>query len=52
MITWQCTRCAVILDGNPRFCTNCGYTVYRPLHLAEKNAQTVQSSDQLSDGES
>ena len=29
-IVWQCTRCDLKLDGNPRFCWGCGWTVYRP----------------------
>lgn len=29
---WQCTRCDNYLDGNPRLCPHCGYTVYRPTH--------------------
>jgi hypothetical protein len=29
-LVWQCTRCALKLTGNPRFCWGCGYTVYRP----------------------
>ena len=30
-IVWQCTKCSRVLAGNPRWCTGCGYTVYRPL---------------------
>lgn len=31
-IVWQCTKCELILSGNPRWCNRCGYTVYRPLY--------------------
>lgn len=29
-IIWVCNRCNRALDGNPRLCPHCGYTVYRP----------------------
>jgi hypothetical protein len=29
-IVWVCTGCGHALDGNPRLCPYCGYTVYRP----------------------
>lgn len=28
---WQCKRCHLIMDDNPRSCPNCGYTIYIPL---------------------
>src|SRR5690348_12766270 len=31
-VVWQCTKCDTLLAGNPRYCTCCGYTVYRPLY--------------------
>lgn len=29
-VVWVCTRCNTTLRGNPRWCPECGYTVYRP----------------------
>jgi superfamily II DNA or RNA helicase len=29
-IIWVCTRCNTTLEGNPRLCPSCGYTVYGP----------------------
>ncbi len=29
-IVWVCDRCDTTLQGNPRLCWKCGYTVYRP----------------------
>lgn len=30
-IQWRCSLCARDLDGNPRQCPWCGYTVYEPI---------------------
>lgn len=35
MIVWQCIRCGLDLDSNPRVCPKCGYTVYRPVRTLD-----------------
>lgn len=30
-LAWQCTFCGLDLEGNPRMCPRCSYTVYRPV---------------------
>lgn len=39
MIIWVCCSCRNALDGNPRICPHCGYTVYEPTWIDDEPSE-------------